>query len=215
MSMFKQLLSRAMPLAAALALACGAASATVVTTFEAVVTAADPTQQGRISRNGIVQDWVGSEPFGGLINAAFSYHYSVYDLDLTALEGTTYGGYVQISFDSLSANTFLAAYLDSYDPSSEASMAATWLGDSGGSGNYFGVDPRYFQIFVPENAHLLLVLNDTSIAGAGLNQKGIVTVEAFQDVNYTDLPEPGSLALCLGALAGVATLRRRRASALA
>lgn len=213
MSMFKKLLSRVLPVAATLVLACGAASATVLTTFDAFVSASDPTQQGRISRNGIVQDWAGSEPFGGLINVGISYHYHVYDIDLTALEGTTYGGYVQISFDSVSANTFLAAYLDSYDPSSEASMEATWLGDSGGSGNYFGVDPRYFQVFVPEHAHLLLVLNDTSAAGAGLNQHGTIMIEAFQDINYTDLPEPGSLALCLGALAGVGTLRRRKVAA--
>lgn len=211
MSLLAKLVFRALPLVAALC--CGAASATVVTSFDAAVEASDPTQHGRISRNGILQDWVGSEPFGGLINSGVSYRYHVYDIDLTAAEGGSYGGYVQIDFDSVTANTFLAAYLGSYDPSSEASMAATWLGDAGTSGNYFGVDPLYFQIYVPQNLHLFLVLNDTSAAGAGVGQHGTITVEAFKDTDYTDLPEPGTVALSLAALAGAGFVRRRKSAA--
>lgn len=215
MLLLDKFISRALTVSAALLLACGAAHATLVSTFDAFVSAGDAVQHGRISRNGLPQDWAGSEPFGGIVNPAVAYHYHVYDIDLTAAEGTTYGGFVQINFDSVSANTFLAAYMDSYDPSSGTTMAATWLGDPGTSGNFFGVNPLFFQVYVPENAHLLLVLNDTSAAGAGLDQHGTVMIEAFQDANFTDLPEPGSVALCAAALAGVGVVRRRKAAALA
>jgi hypothetical protein len=211
MSLLDKLVSRTLPVMAALLMGCGAAHATLVSTIDAFVSASDPTQQGRLSRNGVAQDWSGGEAFPGLINTGSSYHYHVYDLDMTALEGTTYGGYIQISLDSNFPTTFLAAYLNTYDPTSEATLFSSWLGDDGSSGNFFGTDPRYFQVYVPENAHLLLVLNE-SVTNGGLNQHGNVLVEAFQDSMYTDLPEPGSLALCIGALAAAAAIRRKQLS---
>ncbi|MCY4753478.1 MYXO-CTERM sorting domain-containing protein [Pelomonas aquatica] len=213
MSFLDKLLSRALPLAAALSLASGTASAALVSTFDAFVAAGDAVQHGRIARNQVPQDWAGGEAFGGVVNPGVAYRYHTYDLDLTSLEGKVssyYGGFVQVSFDSLSLNTFLAAYLDSYDPTSAATMASTWLGDPGTSGNYFGTDPLFFQVYVPQNSHLLLVLNDTSAAGAGVNQHGTVTVEAFQNANFGELPEPGSMALCFGALVSAGAVGRRR-----
>ena len=183
----------------------GVAEATLIFTDTISVTAGDPTQQGRLSRNGIPQDWSGGEAFPGVINPAIAYHYTTLDLDVAALEGTAYGAFLQISFDSLTANTFLSAYLDSYDP---LNLATNWLGDAGTSGNFFGVDPLFFQVVVPNGHHLILVLNDTTSNGAGLNQSGNVLVEAFLNTNYSDVPEPRTLELLACGLVVLVAARR-------
>lgn len=197
-------------------LMCGPAKATVISTDTMTIGAADPTQLGRLSRNGVPQDWSGSEPFPGVINTTTSYHYTTLNLDLGALEaglGFSYGGYIQISFDSVHTTTFLSAYLDSYSP---LNLATNWLGDPGVSGNFFGVDPLFFQVVVPSTHHLVLVLNETATNG-GLDLPGGLLVEAFTDTEYTDLtptstvPESGiwELLLC-----GIAFLVGRRLTSI-
>ena len=195
----------------ALFLTCGAANATPIFAATINVTAGDPTQLGRLSRNGIPQDWTGGEPFPGLVNPATSYHYMTLDLDLDALMAgyTSFGSFLQISFDSDSTTTFLSAYLDSYN---SADLAANWLGDPGNSGNFFGTDPLFFQVLVGSGHHLLLVLNETTHNG-GLDQPGDVLVEAFTDTEYTDLtprnnvPEPATWVLLA---CGIGMLGSRR-----
>jgi len=182
----------------------GVAQATLIFADTISVTAGDPTQLGRLSRNGIPQDWSGGEAFPGVINPATSYHYMTLDLDVAALENTSYGAFLQISFDSTAATTFLSAYLDSYDP---LNLATNWLGDAGTSGNFFGVDPLFFQVVVPSGHHLILVLNESATNG-GLNLPGNVLVEAFSDTNYTDLPEPRTLELLACGLAVLLAARR-------
>ncbi len=200
---------------ATLCLMCGFANATVIDTETLTLTSADPTQMSRLSRNGVPQDWSGSEPFPGVINPTTSYHYITLDLDVGALEaglGFSYGGFVQIDFDSTATTTFLSAYLDAYSPSN---LATNWLGDAGTSGNFFGVDPLFFQVVVPSAHDLVLVLNETTTNG-GLNLPGDVTVEAFADTEFTDLspattppavPEPSTLSLLMGGIAFVAARR--------
>jgi len=204
---------------APLLLVCGLANATAIYTNPITITAADPTQTNRLSRNGIPQDWAGGEPFPGEIAGA-GLHYHIVDLDLAALESgyTTYGEFIQISFDSTSATTFLSAYLGSYNP---ASKSTNWLGDAGTSGDAFGTDTVFFQVIVPTPQHLILVLNETA-ANAGLNFTPTnVLVEAFTDTQYTDLvprpavPEPGTLELLAGAVALMAARRFRRGRAVA
>jgi hypothetical protein len=188
----------------------GLAQATQIFNFPGLtISAGDPTQLGRLSRNGIPQDWSGSEPYPGVINGTLSYHYRTLDLDLAALEsGFYYGGFIQVEFDSNSANTFMAAYLNSYNP---ANLATNFLGDFGFSGDAFPGDPAFFQVFVPSGNHLVLVYNETTPnAGLGAGGAGDLLVEAFADTEYTDLvpsPEPGTLTL-LGS--GIALLVRRR-----
>lgn len=192
-------------------LACGAVEATPIYSGTTSVTGGDPTQLGRLSRNGIPQDWSGSEPFPGLLNATTSYHYTTLDLDLTSLMApfTSYGAFIQINFDSITTGTFLSAYLDVFDP---LNLGANWLGDPGTSGNYFGVDPLFFQVVVPEGHHLVLVLNETS--SAGLDMTGDILVEAFADTDYTDLtrksnvPEPRTLELLVCGLVVLLAARR-------
>lgn len=201
------------PWIATLFVMCSFANATVIDTTTLSLTAADPTKLGRLSRNGIPQDWSGGESFPGVVNPTTSYHYIAIALDVGALEaglGFSYGGFIQIDFDSTATTTFLSAYLDAYTPSN---LATNWLGDAGTSGNSFGVDPLFFQVVVPSAHDLVLVLNETTTNG-GLNLPGDVTVEAFADTEFTDLspvvsavPEPGTLALLMCGIAFVAARR--------
>ncbi len=212
-----QFLSRSALAACALTALAGTAQATVIYNTTLTLTASDPTELGRISRGGIPQDWSGTEAFGGganppVINPTTSYNYKTVTLDISALEaGYTYGDKLQITIDSPSANTFLAGYLDTY---TAPSSATNWLGDPGTSGNYFGVDPLFFQVTVTAGHQLVLLFAETSGTGLGLNQPANITIEAFKDTLYTDLapvPELSTWAYALGGLALVPLLRRKMA----
>jgi len=181
---------------AAFVLSCGIAHATIIFDGTATISAGDPTQLGRLSRNGVAQDWTGSEPFPDVINTATSYHYTTIDLDLSSLEaGYVFGGFLQIEFFASAPFTFLSAYLGSYDPTNKAT---NWLGDGGTSPPVFGTNSVFFQIVAGAADHIILVMNETT-PGAGVDLPGFITVEAFSDVSFTDLvrtaPEPGGLAL--------------------
>src|SRR5438128_1300263 len=114
-----------------------AAQAGVLLDVTSALQLSDPTQLGRLSRNGIIQDWAGSEPFPGIINGSTSYHYAAY------LVNVGLSNFIQIDFDSTSANTFVSAYQTSYSP---PDLTTNWLGDGGASGNFFGTDPRFFNV---------------------------------------------------------------------
>jgi hypothetical protein len=165
----------------------------------------DPTQNGRLSRNGIPQDWVGSELFPGVINTATTYQYRTYNIALTGAQ------FIQIDFDSNSVNTFVSAYQSSYLPNSAGApdygFDTNWLGDAGSSGNVFG-NPAFFNVVAQPHSTLVVVVNETSGAGTGIGQTYRLTVEAFYDTAYNDTPEPYSMILCLS---GFACLLARRA----
>jgi hypothetical protein len=208
---------RVLPVIAAFFLMGGLAQATTISTNTLVIGAGDPTQLGRLSRDGVPSDWsVTPKPFPGVINPTTTYHYTTLDLNIAALEagmGLAYGGFIQVNFDSATTTTFLSAYLDFYNP---LNLATNYLGDAGFSGNPFGVDPLFFQVVVPAAHHLILVLNETT-PNAGLNLPGNLVVEAFSDTEFTDLeaiPEPGTFALLFSGIAILRTTRRRRAPRL-
>jgi hypothetical protein len=166
-----------------LSLATAIAQADVLLDVNGALVAGDPTQLGRLSRNGVLQDWAGTEPFPGAVNPAVTYHYHTHTVNV----GIT--PYIQIEFDSATPNTFVAAYVTSYNPNSAGApnygFDTNWLGDAGSSGNFFGIDPRYFNVIAPLNSTLVVVVLETAVAG--LNQPYRLMVEGFTDRNFTSL----------------------------
>jgi len=199
-------------IAAFFLLGSGLAQATTIDLDTLSISATDPTQLGRLSRDGVPADWSAPDPFPGVLNPTTPFHFITRDLDLGALEaGFVYGGFIQIDFETPTANTFLSAYLDSYNP---LNLATNYLGDAGFSGDPFPGDPGFFQVFVPAGHDLVLVLNET-VANGGLGFPGDLQVEAFSDTEFTDLaavPEPRTWALLLSGVAILLTTRRRSAA---
>ena len=118
---------------------------------------------------------------------------------------------MNIMFDSLSANNFASAYLNSYTPG--AGLNVNWLGDAGFSGNFFGTDPLFFQVVIPAYADLVIVINETVGGGStvGLLQPFRLIVEGFIDTEFTDIPvpTPGTVALFAIALLAFVFARRK------
>lgn len=166
-----------------LSLATAIAQANVLLDVNGALVAGDPTQLGRLSRNGVLQDWAGTEAFPGPFNTGTTYHYHTHTVNV----GST--PFIQIEFDSATANTFVAAYVTSYNPNSAGApnfgFDVNWLGDAGSSGNFFGIDPRYFNVIVPLNGTLVVVVMET--AAAGLDVPYRLIVEGFTDRNFTSL----------------------------
>jgi hypothetical protein len=185
------------------------ASATTITTFTATISMPDPTQLGRLSRNGIPQDWSGGEAYPGVVNTGVTYHYNAYTLPnaLFNIGAGLYDGFVQVEIDSVSANSFGAAYLDSYDPTNKAT---NWLGDAGTSGNFFGVDPLFYQIYLPLGHNLILVFNNTGGSNLGVGDSLGITVEGFVDNQFNETPEPSSLFLLGTGVVAVGSRLRKR-----
>src|SRR4051812_48492130 len=134
------------------------------------LSAGSPTQLGRLSRNGIIADWSSVEPFPGEVNPTTPYHFQTYDIPVLVFP------FLQITFDDISgtALTFASAYKNSYNP---ANKSLNYLGDAGASGNFFGTDPRVFQVILSPGNDLIVLVNDTSATGAGVGQPYRIIVE--------------------------------------
>ena len=179
--------------------------ADTLTTFTTSIAANDPTQLGRISRNGIPSDWSGLKPFPGIINPTTVYNYHTYSVN----SGVT--PFILITIDSVPGNTFASAYLPSYNPSNvppNNGLDINYIGDAGRSGNIFGVDPVSFEVYVPVGTNFLVVVNTS--ANAGIGQPFTITVQGFLDDQFTSTPEPSSLILLGSGALGVAGLVRRK-----
>ena len=183
------------------------------------------TQLGRLSRNGVPQDWAGDEPFPGIVNATTAYRYATYAVHVGA------SNYLDIIFDSIPANTFLSAYQTSYKPDSlntaGRGFETNWLGDAGTSGEYFGSDALFFDIIAAANSTVLFIVNNTGANNLGLNEPFTFNVFAYPDSSFnsdpvelavTLVPEPSTELLLLAPLAlmGARRLRlRTRAASIA
>jgi hypothetical protein len=181
------------------------AQADTLTTFTTSISGSDPTQLGRISRNGVPSDWSGLKVFPGIINPSTVYNYHTYSVN----SGVT--PFIFITMDSVPGNTFASAYFPSYNPTNVGpnnGLDVNYLGDAGSSGNYFGTNPISFEVYVPVHSNFLVVVNTSS--NAGLGQPFTITVQGFLDDQFTSTPEPGSLVLLGSGVLGVVGLVRRK-----
>ncbi len=191
----------------ATALAGGSAQALVLFSDSSNITAhGSAAQLGRLSRNGVPQDWAGTEPYPGAINLTTQYFYTTYSIFV----GNT--PFIQVEFDSDSADTFISAYLGVYNPSN---LALNWRGDEGFSGNPFPGSPSFFQVAVPINSTIVIVINNTATGGVGVTDPYGLLVEGFIDTEYNDprptvIPEPSTALLAPLALAALLAARQRR-----
>jgi hypothetical protein len=170
-----------------IALCCPVAGSTLFETTTSL-TASDPIQKGRLSRNGIPQDWANTETFPGIINTGVTYHYRTFVLPSAALAP---GRFIQISLDHLGpvqGTLFVSVYINSYKPNSgpgpNRGFGKNWIGDLGFSGNTFGVDPQFLEVLVPAGADLVVVVNNTDANHVG--QQFHLLVETFKDVLFTN-----------------------------
>jgi len=204
-------------LGAALLLLCGVASGATLGSFSDILNSTDPTQLGRLSRNGIPQDWVDSEAFPGVINTTTSYRYQTYSVNSGP------NTFIQVTIDDIGTTEFASAYLGAYLPGSAGpnlGLDTNWLGDAGSSGNFFGTDPISFQVVVPIDSTIIVVVNNTSGSLSGSTPYNLL-VEGWIDSSFDDAPpstptpEPSSVIMMttsMGALCLV--LRKRRANGI-
>src|SRR4029077_20610943 len=109
-------------------------ASTILDTTTAI-SQSDPIMMGRISRQGIQQDWSGAEAFGGPIYSDFLFHFQTYTVPSATLVP---GRFIQIELDDQGlnqGNLFVSAYANSFNP---ADVSINWLGDAGQSGNFLG-----------------------------------------------------------------------------
>jgi hypothetical protein len=185
-------------------------TAKAVTLFDSGTTAllsTDPTQLGRMSRDGVPSDWSSSKPFPGTINSTTSYHFTTFTVPIINTP------FVQISLNEIGGTTdlFASAYLNSYNPLNEAT---NYLGDAGVSGTL-----TTFQVIVPVGQSLIVLINDTTATGSGVGVSFDVIVSGFIDANFTDpssaTPLPAALPLFatgLGTLGLLGWRRKRKAN---
>jgi hypothetical protein len=195
----------------------GPAKALDVLSGTQTLNAGFPQQLGRLSRDGIPSDWSQTKAFPGVINPTTSYAYDV--VDVTFAPNSTQDVYYQISIDDAATDVFSSAYLGSYDP---LSKSANYLGDAGSSGNFFGVDPVFYQIKVAAGGSLALLFNQTAV---GSFSSYNYLVEAFSDTGFDEdfpasggVPEPSTwmmMFLGLGVVGGALRYRGSRAAAVA
>jgi hypothetical protein len=194
-------------------LASTAAHTAVLATFTSSILATDPTELGRLSRNAIPQDWSGTETFPGVLNGTTVYHYKTFTVNVGA------ASFIQIDLDDSGTATFGSAYDTAYLPNSAGApnlgYDTNWLGDAGTSGNFFGIDPLFFQVIVPQNHNLVVVVNDPNAGTAGLGEPFTLTVEGFSDANFDPpTPEPSTFWIGGACLALLICCRRFRSPAL-
>jgi PEP-CTERM motif len=191
-----------------------------VTLATLTLSASDPTQHGRLSRNAIPQDFAGDEAFPGVINPTNVLHYAVFSLNV----GNT--PFIDIEVDGASTSTFVSAYQSAYNV---ISPSFTWLGDPGTSGDFFGpgTTPLFFDVVAQANSTLVIVLNETLVNGGLGSANGVtLTIQGFTDSEFdgaVDLtqflvaspqlvvPEPSTLALLVLPVVAFGVSRRRKA----
>jgi hypothetical protein len=180
---------------AAVALAlCASASAQV---FTGSVTASDPTQDGRLFRDGMPSMAGMNKPFPGVTMAGTPYHYDSYIFTNPFAVSTAF----TISLNTTSNNNpFAVVYLGAFNP---MNLATNYRADGGFSPTPTS-GPLSFSFDIPAGAMFTVVINETLAGGA---QLGIPSDYTF---TLAVVPEPSTvLQLSMGAaLVGVWAWRR-------
>lgn len=210
-AVYHEKLIRPLRIGAGLLLAIFAAQGTTLLDITSAIDPSDPTQLGRILRDGIISDWSQDKLFPGVLNPTTSYHYHAYSVPISSER------YIEITFNDFSfpAFDFISAFANSYNPA--AGLDVNYLGDDGATENFFG-DPfgsRFFQIFAPPSVtNLVLVVNDSTLSGLGVGAPFEIVVNSYLDTSYNSVPEPSTFAFFLSGgllLSLIAMLRRRTA----
>lgn len=166
------------------------------------ITSADPTMTGRMTRDGLPSVWGTNKVFPGAFATTTIFSYTTYTIDVGYLR------FIQVSVDDPFVGVFAAAYHTSFTPA-PGPTATNYLGDAGSSGNPFG-NPNFFQVEVPKNKDLVLMVLNVPALSSGLGVPYGILIEGFSDANYNEVPEPATAALMAGALGILVVARRHR-----
>jgi len=180
--------------------------ATTILDTGSITFTASGLQFGRLTRDGIPSDWASPKSFPGVIGAPATRAY-----DLFTVNAGPYP-YLQVLLDDPAVALFASAYLGAYTPANAPpnfGLNVNYLGDAGFS--QILDNPSFFQIVVNPFANVLIPINEVN-PGGGAGAQFSLLVEGFYDTNYSETPEPASLALVATGAALLAAIRRRTRS---
>jgi hypothetical protein len=123
------------------------------------ITSSDPTENGRLSRNGVASQAGTQKPFPGTLSLGI-FHYDSYTIVNTT--GADQALYIDFTASFFPTDAFSVAYLGSFDPNN---IATNYLGDAGISPEV-GNPHVFYSVTFPVGQTVVLVVNEvTSRAG--------------------------------------------------
>jgi hypothetical protein len=164
--------------------ACSVACATTLFDVSSTLSGSDPTQSGRLSRSGKSSIWTRTTHYPGTSATGTLFHYHAFTIPASRI---ALAPYLQISMDDTNSTFFVIAYDTAYLPGS--SLSNNYVGDEGIAGNFLG-NKSFFQVTLPAGHDLILVVNDITATNGGIGAPFHMTLEGFEDTQYTDLSGP-------------------------
>ncbi|MGI8820103.1 MAG: PEP-CTERM sorting domain-containing protein [Chthoniobacterales bacterium] len=183
-------------LAAATLALCASASAQM---FTGSVTVSDPTENGRLFRDGVPSMSGMNKTFPGVFNAGTPYHYDSYIFTNPFAVTTAFT--INMSTTSTTNLPFGVVYLGTFDPTN---IATNYRAD-GGLSPTVGL-PQIFSFDIPAGASFTVIMNETTAGGAAAGNPAPYTFT----LSPAAVPEPSTvLELSVGAaLLGMWAWRR-------
>jgi hypothetical protein len=145
-------------LTAGLVLAVGAAALSII--FNGSIAASDPTQTGRLGRDGVISSCAAAKPSPGLVVASGARHYDSY----TYTNSSGSGECVTVGLTQTSGTLgelFTAAYLGSFNPSDPS---VNYLADPGTSPGALNT-PVTYAFFLPAGQTVVVVVHEVDPDG--------------------------------------------------